>query len=104
LAAILGVTVMVLECAPKVIHTKAVIHRSADATTRLSQSHRRATVRAKLCVVGAKYSGGIVAIVHGTRELLKTTGSERGEAGLVPLAYDNVHTINNSVRQARYVG
>ena len=68
------------------------------------QPHRRAAVRAKLCAVGAKYSGGIVANVHGTRELLRTTGSERGDAGLVPLAYDNVHTINNSVRKARYVG
>jgi hypothetical protein len=41
---------------------------------------------------------------NGTRELLRTTGSERGDAGLVPLAYDNVHTINNSVRKGRYVG
>jgi hypothetical protein len=68
------------------------------------QPHRCAAVRAKLCGVGGKYSGGIVAKVHGTRELLRTTGSERGDAGLVPLAYDNVHTINNSVRKARYVG
>jgi hypothetical protein len=68
------------------------------------QPHRCAAVRAKLCGVGGKYSGGIVANVHGIRELLRTTGSERGDAGLVPLAYDNVHTINNSVRKARYVG